>query len=163
MTEMNLQIIFPAARKVLGFLIAKGLLFSPHIAPNASVKLTVDDFILTAEQVEPRVLAVLPAAIIHFPKTFLDRDNFPQKILDILEAIRADRENGPSLAHVPYEELKRWANAKLSDKRTKPLKELRIRKTYRFHPRVVASLESAASAQGRSETELIEELIFQHI
>lgn len=148
------------AKKVLGFLVAKGLLRSPLLLPKmGNVKLTVEDFLYTASEVEPRVMAVLPAAILHFPKTFLDRDRLPTKLVEILQNIRTGKTEGPSLADVPYEELRRWALARVSDRRTKPLRERRIRKDFRFRPQILRALKKAARERAVTETFLIEEIL----
>lgn len=148
------------AKKVLGFLVAKGLLHSPFaLSKMGNVKLTVEDFLYTASEIEPRVMAVLPAAILHFPKTFLDRDRFPEKLVEILQNIKAGKTEGPSLADVPYEELRRWALARVSDGRTKPLRQRRIRKDFRFRPHISRALEKAARERRVTETFLIEELV----
>ena len=150
------------AKKVLGFLVAKGLLIGDFPA-NGSVKLTVKDFLHTAEEVEPRVLAVLPAALIHFPKAFSDRNRLPRELDSIIEAILSDADKGPNLFHVSFTELKRWANSTLKDKRTKPVKERKTRKTYRFSPEVVAKVEKGAVKKNVTETALLENLVREYL
>ncbi len=146
------------AKKVLGFLVAKGLLVGDFPA-NGSVKLTVKDFLRTAEDVEPRVLAVLPAALIHFPKAFSDRNRLPKELSLVIDAIIRDADRGPNLFHVPFTELKRWANSTLKDKRTKPVKERKSRKTYRFSPEVVAKVEKISAQRNLTETAFLENLV----
>ena len=62
--------------KVLGFLKAKGLLIAPDITPMPSIKLDAQEVYEFALKYEPRVLEVFPAALIHFPSTFLHRKKF---------------------------------------------------------------------------------------
>jgi hypothetical protein len=147
------------AKKVLGFLVAKGLLISPQFPPCGTAKLTVDDFVKTANDIEPRVLAVLPAAIIHFPKSFLDRRHLPPEVQAVVDAILAGNSSGPELLGVPYEEMNRWAHAKLKDARARPLAKRRVRKTYRLQPEIVASLKKLAKQAKTTETAIIEQLI----
>jgi hypothetical protein len=151
-----------ATRKVLGFLVAKGLLRS-NFPPNGTAKLTIKDFLKAAEEIEPRVLAVLPAAIIHFPKAFTDAPNFPEPITKIIDAIVKGEKSGPNLFHVQFEELKRWANAKLIDKRTKPIGKRKARKTYRFDPEVVSKLKTTSTKKRVTETALLEELVREYL
>lgn len=147
------------ARKVLGFLVAKGLLRSPNFEPCGSAKLTVTDFILTAQEIEPRVLAVLPAALIHFPATFLDRFKLPTQLQEILNRIAKDMMEGPEFYGVSFNEMKRWANANLKDKRAKPLAQRKVRKTYRFSPEVTQRLKEEAKRRAMTETDIIESLV----
>jgi hypothetical protein len=109
------------------------------------------------------VLAVLPAALIHFPRAFLDRETLPQQIKIIIQAIADDLDDGPDLFHVSYGELKRWANSKLKDKRTKPAKERKTRKTYRFSPDVVAKVEKVSTQKKVTETALLEKLVREYL
>lgn len=147
------------ARKVLGFFVAKGLLIAPDIKAAGSVKLSVEDILWVAENVEPRVLSVLPAAVIHFPATFLDLEALPKKLKDIIEAIKEGKARGPSLPGFPYAEFRRWAYFTLKDKRCRPLGEKKVRKTYRFKPDVVEALEEAARNERTTETAIIERLV----
>jgi DNA-binding PadR family transcriptional regulator len=152
------------SRNVLVFLTSKGLLRGrEEVRGRRAVKLTVKDFLHTAETVEPRVLAVLPAALIHFPRAFLDRETLPQQIKIIIQAIADDLDDGPDLFHVSYGELKRWANSKLKDKRTKPAKERKTRKTYRFSPDVVAKVEKVSTQKKVTETALLEKLVREYL
>jgi hypothetical protein len=147
------------AKKVLGFLVAKGLLISPNFTPCGTAKLTVDDFVETANEVEPRVLAVLPAAIIHFPRSFLDYRRLPKEVKDVIDAILAGNKTGPELLGIPYDEMNRWAHAKLKDARARPLNVRRIRKTYRFRPQIAARLRKLARKAKTTETAIIEKLV----
>lgn len=158
-----MKILSYKAKKVLGFLVAKGLLISPQFPPCGAVKLTVDDFIATANEIEPRVLAVLPAAIIHFPKSFLDYGRLPREVKDVIDSILAGSKTGPELLGVPYEEMNRWAHAKLKDARARPLNVRRVRKTYRFQPKIAANLRKLARKEKTTETAIIEQLIESRI
>ena len=71
----------PKAQKVLGFLQAKGLLLVQNMKPRHFEKIPVLDALWVAEHIEPRVLEVLPAALLHYPRTFL----FPEQLTDELK------------------------------------------------------------------------------
>src|SRR5580692_7437083 len=77
----------PRYKKVLGFLTAKGLLFDETIEPRPNVKLDMKDVFWVAEKVEPRVFEVLPAALLHFTKTFFNTEVIPNDLKEIIEAI----------------------------------------------------------------------------
>ena len=158
---MKLPVLNYRARKVLGFFVAKGLLILPDVAPGGTVKLNISDVLWVAENIEPRVLSVLPAAIIHFPRSFLDPEKIPHKLKAVIAAIKSGAEDGPDLPGFPFTEFRRWAYFTLKDKRSRPLGEQKVRKTYRFKPDVVKTLEQRARMENISETALIESLIEQ--
>ncbi len=154
------QRISPALEKrVLGFLTAKGLLIAPHITPKSSVKIRIRDALTVGLNSEPRVIEVLPAAILHFPRSFLGYDEMPDTLRRTLECIRAGMETGPSLAGIPYSEMLRWANEPLPDKRTKPERERRITKAFRLKRAALENLKIRASREKMSETEFLERLL----
>lgn len=132
---------------------------SPSVSPAGGVKLTIGDCLLVAEEVEPRILAVLPAALIHFPRSFLDYHEMPKVLRAIIDAILAGKEDGPGLGMIEFVELRRWAYASLKDGRAKPLAERKVRRTYRLKPRVAELLAEKASAGHTTETAIIESLV----
>ncbi len=157
------QRVSPAVEKrVLGFLTAKGFLIAPHITPTGSVKLRLSDVLSVGLNSEPRVIEVLPAAILHFPKSFLGLDEMPDKLRTTLECIRAGMTAGPSLAGIPYKEMLRWANEPLPDKRTKPESERKVTKAFRLKRSTLKQLKLLAAKENVSETDILERLILQH-
>jgi hypothetical protein len=149
-------LLTPSEKKVLGFLVSKGLLIAPHINPVRSAKLRISDAIAVGLNREPRVLEVLPAAILHFPKSFLDHDTMPEKLRETLECIKKGKETGPSLGGIPYAAMMRWANETLPDKRTRPERERKITKAFRLSRIALENLAQAASRAAISETAFIE-------
>ena len=83
--------------KTMGFLVAKNLLKTNRedIQPRARVKLAIKDVLWAGNNVEPRILEVLPAALIHFPKTFKGLDQLPKELSSIVEQIRRQQTDGP--------------------------------------------------------------------
>lgn len=71
----------PRTRKVLGFLVAKRLLFAPGITPLPRVRLSLDDVHYVARYIEPRVNDVLPEALLRFPKSFYQK-RYPARKLN---------------------------------------------------------------------------------
>lgn len=145
-------------KRVIGFFVAKGLLISSAYEPAGSAKLKASDILYVAAHVEPRILEVLPAALIHFPKSFLDKERLPKAVHDVVAAIKAGNETGRDLAGIKYKDMARWANLKLEDKRAVPLSERKVLRAFRLKPKTLEILEAKAKARGITVTSLIERL-----
>lgn len=146
-------------QKVLGFLIAKGLLLGRHIPNCPNVKIPIEEALWVGNTVEPRVIEVLPAALLHFPKTFIGITKIPQLLKEIIAHIKKHKTEGPNYNGILYRDMKTWAERILPDKRTKPLSEIRINKTYRFNVQVLQKMHKLAKAQKVSITQYLENLI----
>lgn len=147
--------------RIIGFLVAKGLLIAPGIKPYPTVKLSMPDVLEAAELDEPRILEVLPAALLSFPKSFLHLEALPEELQVIIQHIKAGKPIGPDYRGIRYKDMKRWANMRLADGRTKRVSEKRIGKHYRFLPKTVNKLKQLGEASPSTETEIIENLILQ--
>jgi len=123
------------------------------------VKLTPKEVLEVAENIEPRVYEVLPAALIHFPRSFLSIDSYPKDILNAVRAVKAGEEHHPDLRGMRYKDVKRWADLRLLDRRTRPLSEKKVMRAYRLRPNVLAKLAKLAKNSKASETETLERLI----
>jgi len=145
--------------RILGFLKAKGLLIVPKAPPQPNVKLNVEEVLQFASEHEPRVLEVLPAAIIHFPRTFLHQENLPTELKTIIDSIRKGEKKGPDFRGIRYKNMLRWAQKELSDKRTVPLSEKRVMKSFRFKPTTLLQLKQLAEKSQSSETQIVEKLL----
>ena len=144
---------------VLGLLKAKGLLLIDYIKPLPSVKVNIKDAIWVGVNVEPRVLEVLPAAILHSPACFYGLELAPKELREVLACLKAGKTEGPDLDWVKYSELKRWADLKPKDGRAKPLSEKRFARTYRLKPSTISAISSMAKSQNLSEGKLIDRLV----
>jgi len=149
----------PKSQAVIGFLVAKGFLHSNKIFPKPNTKIKTCDVLWVAEHVEPRVYEVLPAAIIHFPRTFIQIDQLPQELKNIIDAIRRGEEAFSNYNGIEYKKMRHWANKQLLDKRSKPVSAHRINKTYRLNPEIVQLIKDKSSMLGMKETHFIEHLI----
>ncbi len=151
----------PRFRKVMGFLKAKGLLDTNlHILATPSVRLDIEDVLWAGKYVEPRILEVLPAAILRFKKNWVGLDNAPPELLEVIECIRQNREFGHSFEGLEYKKMKFWANAPLKDKRTKPVQEKRRSKIFRLRPESLLKLETLVKSKRFSDqTEALEAAI----
>src|SRR3989338_45031 len=150
-------------QKVLGFLIAKGLLLGGNVQPQPNVKVTLEEALWVGETVEPRVIEVLTTALLHFPKTFIETKNMPPFLKDIIVHIKKHHLEGPDYRGILYRDMKKWAERLLTDKRTKPLSEIRVNKTYRFNTHVLQKMHQRAKAQKMSVTQYLENLIKKDI
>ncbi len=146
-------------KKVLGFLIAKGFLLGEGIKPKPNVKILIEEALWVGKKVEPRVLEVLPAALIHFPKTFIGYAFIPLDLMEIIECIKKNKEMGPDYFGIRYQDMKRWAEKSSNDKRTKPLSQIRVNKTLRFNAYLWNKIKSHAQSKNISLTQYLEDLI----
>lgn len=153
----------PRAKNTLGFLVNKGLLWTNQAIEPYMGKINILDAIWTAENVEPRVYEVLPAALIHFPKTFIGMKNLPEELDLITKDIKAGKTpqkeewNG-----IKTRNMVKWANNPLKDKRTVKLSEMKKNKTFSFSPHVASKLKKLAKLNKTSETSFLESLILQN-
>jgi len=145
----------------LGFLKAKGLLWTKDIAPRGSAKLAIKDVLWTADNVEPRVIEVLPAAILHFPRSFLRLEHLPQELVDIIEALKAGATTGPHYREIPFAKFKYWTEFKIPDGRVRTLSEKKVACSFRLLPAAAHALEEMAKVRGVSQSSLLSEIILQ--
>ena len=142
--------------RIFGFFVATGFLGIEGIRPLPTIKLDIEDVIKVGTEIEPRVLEVLPAAMLRFPRSFLNWDKVPPKLQLVLDCIKKNKEEGPDLAGLPYKDLKRWANFQLPDKRSLPVNERRVRTNWRLKPATLAEIKRLALEQEIDETAVIE-------
>ena len=150
----------PRFLDTMGFLIAKGFLranFEIHLLPNK--RLRIEDAIWAGQNVEPRILEVLPAAILRLSKHFdLDPKNHPD-LARVVDHLRRRDEKGEAFCGMPYEKIKMWAEFPLRDKRMKTLTEKKVSKTFRLDPAAIERLRKLAEKRGSTETEVLEMLL----
>lgn len=146
----------------MGFLVAKGFLrtnLEIRLMPNK--RLSVGDAIWAGRNVEPRILEVLPAAVLRLGKHFdFDPVKHPE-LARVLEQLRNQKETGPEFYALPYAKIKVWANFPLRDGRMKLLGEKKITKTFRLKPEAVFRLKSIALETGCTETDVLEKRILK--
>ena len=146
----------------MGFLVAKGLLRTNQdipLLPNARIR--IDDAIWAGVNVEPRILEVLPAAVLRLQRHFdLDLGRHPD-LADVVARLKRGEKEGPEFLGVAYGKLKVWVDYPLRDGRMKQVLEKKITKTYRLKPEVVAGLKRMSKEQGCSETEALERAVLK--
>lgn len=144
---------------VIGFLAAKGLLYAPGVEPRKSAKLPLSDVLWVAENAEPRVLEVLPAALLHFPRCFNEREKLPPDIQAVIAALTSGATDHPPCRGIPFHKIKFWANKQLPDRRVKPLSQRKIMRSFRLSPDVIAQIKTSAAAREISEADYLELLV----
>jgi hypothetical protein len=146
--------------ETMGFLAAKGLLDVNYYVPRQpNRRLLLEDVLWAGREVEPRILEVLPAAVLRLGAHFdFDAERYPE-LAGVLNALRKRATDGPDFLGVPYVKLKVWADFPLPDRRVKTSLEKKIPRTFRLRPDVIAALKSLAKKAGCSETEFLEKRI----
>ncbi len=144
----------------MGFLVAKGFLqtnFDVLWAPNKRVQ--IDDAIWAGKNVEPRILEVLPAAVLRLGRHF---DLDPERHGDLARVVarlRRGEEQGDAFYGMPYDKMKQWVELPLRDRRVKPLTKKKVVKTFRLDPAAVKCLKNLANDKQCTETEALERLL----
>ena len=150
-------------RKAIALFKAKGLLKTNlEIPPATGMRLDLRDALWAGRNVEPRILEVLPAALLHHRANFLGLQHIPQELEEVLQAIRLNADKGPDFEGIEFTKMKHWANARLKDRRTKPSRELRQAKTYRLPLSAIKKLQAlVAAGKFKDQTGAIEAAIEQ--
>lgn len=148
--------------KTLGFFQAKGLLWAKNIKPVGGVKLAIKDVLWVAKNIEPRVFEVLPAALLHCPRSFLVQTHLPEEIKQILQALKLGLAQGPSYIGIPFGKFKFWAEFKTKDGRVRALSEKSVARSFRLLPQAARLLEDRAKAEGISQGVMISKIILDH-
>ncbi len=150
----------PRYVKVMGLLVGKRLLYG-NIKPTPSIKISIEDAIWVGRNIEARVLEVLPATLLHFPRAFLRKNNMPEELKRVLDHLRHNpyAKEGPDLYGISFKLYSRWTREYVGDKRVKPLDQKKIMKTYRLSPSILAKLSKGAKQKGLNETEYLEQIV----
>ena len=141
----------------MGFFLAKGFLNANQDIPLLpNLRVSVRNAIWAGENIEPRILEVLPAAIVRLPRHFdLSKVTHPALYATVEKLKRQDAEGEP-LWGIPYRKLKRWLDLPLPDGRLKPLGDRRVTMTFRLRPASITRLKRRARELGCTATEALE-------
>lgn len=152
----------PRFQKTMGFLVAKGFLYTNEdivLQPNAHIKIA--DAVWAGKNVEPRILEVLPAAVIRLGKHF---DGDTTEDIELKQAIKNLLDNNKGTFYrIDLEKIKPWLNLKLKDGRTKKNDEKKVMKSFRLKPSTIHALVRIKKQIGKSESEIIEMLVANEI
>lgn len=150
----------PRFLETMGFLVAKGFLrtnMEVPLLPNKRVR--VEDAIWAGQNVEPRILEVLPAAVLRLKKHFEMKPGRYADLDRVLNQLRCREQKGDAFHGIPYDKIRQWADLPLRDGRVKTVTNKKVAKTFRLEPAVLDRLKAMARTRGVTETEVIEELL----
>ena len=146
--------------KVIGFLVAKGFLYTNTqipLVPNEHLNL--EDAVWAGRFVEPRILEVLPAAYERFKSHFYGDRETVEKIAKIIDCIKREDDDKIDFYGISIEKMRPWFLIRLHDGRSKPMNERKVSKTFRFKPETIKKIKKIKSQTGQSETEILENLV----
>jgi hypothetical protein len=149
--------------KVIALFKAKSLLDTTlNIKPKPRNRVKIKDVLWAARNVEPRIIEVLPAAILHFPKNFIEMNQAPELLLRIIKCIEANLDMGPDFEGIEYRKMKYWANVNLRDKRTKPSLKKKLTKVFRLRIEILQKLkELVAGGKFSNQTAALEAAVMR--
>lgn len=150
----------PRYLKVMGFLVAKGFLYTNKkipLTPNAHIN--IEDAVWAGRFVEPRILEVLPAAYERFKKHFSGDADTTEIFEQVIIHIKQNDKRPIDFYGTSVEKIKPWFFIRLPDGRSKSLYQRKVSKSFRFKPETVATLKTLKDQTGQSETEILEKLI----
>ena len=148
----------PSYHRVIGLLVGLGFIIAPNIKPKATIKVDVLEAIRIGIDLESRVLEVLPAAIISFPKSFLYLDKLPKEFKELINSLKT-RRKGSDLYGIPFDKYVEATNRPIKNKKRKTLDERRVPKTFRFKPSIIKMIEEGSKSSGLNCTAYIESLV----
>ena len=150
----------PRYLKIMGFLVAKGFLYTNEKIPlNPNAYINLKDALWAGSLVEPRILEVLPAAYERFKKHFSGDADIIAKFEHVIKRIR-QKDNQPiEFYGISIEKISPWFFIQLNDRRSKSIDKRKVSKTFRFKPETVEILKNLKEQTGRSESEILEKLI----
>ncbi|MCC7442928.1 MAG: hypothetical protein IT285_14945 [Bdellovibrionales bacterium] len=152
----------PRFLDVMGFLVAKGFLstnLAVTLLPNK--RLRVEDAIWVGTHVEPRVLEVLPAAVLRLGRHFdLDVERH-RELWGAVELLRKRAQTGVAFLGVPYEKYKIWVDLPLRDGRTKAHSQKKVVRTFRLDPGALERLAKLSRENRCTATETLERLLLE--
>ncbi|MEE4602493.1 MAG: hypothetical protein V2J65_14525 [Desulfobacteraceae bacterium] len=152
--------IDPRYLKVMGFLVAKGFLYTNENIPRfPNEHINLKDAIWAGRYVEPRILEVLPAAFERFKRHFAGDADTIGNLEQLIARIKDKNDQHLDFYGIPIEKVKPWFFIRLRDGRSKSFDKRKVSKTFRFKPETVTRLKNLKEQSGQSETEIIEKLI----
>jgi len=150
----------PRYLKIMGFLVAKGFLYSNKRIPlKPNENLHLKDAIWAGRFVEPRILEVLPAAYERFKKHFSGDADTVESFQHIIDSIKQKDNRKIEFYGISREKIRPWFFIRLRDGRSKSIDKRKVSKTFRLKPETVDILKSLKEQTGQSETEILEKLI----
>lgn len=146
--------------RVVGILSGLGFLIAPGVVPLPQSKVDFEDALEIGLNIEPRVLEVLPAAVLSFPGSFRHFEKAPDGFKQIVQALKSGKE-GPDFHGITFSKFFEAANRPIRNRKRKVVTERRISKTFRFSPNTIQSMIRRAREKNLDYTMYIEQLIEQ--
>jgi hypothetical protein len=148
-------------KKAMAFLVRKGFLKTNMNFENYyQAKIKIKDLIWAGQNVEPRILEVLPAAAARLPRAFIfDATKDAKTLQQVVFDLKENKEKGADFLKMPYEKLKVWMNLPLNDGRTKITENKKIMRTFRLKPETIHKMELLKKKNGTSDAAIIESLV----
>ena len=152
-------------KKAMAFLVKKGFLKANiNFEIYYQAKMRIKDLIWAGQNVEPRILEVLPAAALRLPKAFIyDNTREIANLKQVLVDLRENKDTGVNFLNMPYKKIKVWMNIPLSDRRTKVTDNKKVMKTFRLNPVTVIKMELLKKKNGISAAAIIERLVAKEV
>lgn len=145
-------------KRVVGVLSGLGFLIAPDVKILSSSKIDLVDAISLGRSVEPRILEVLPAAILSFPASFLHLEKTPEVFQEVIRALKSGR-NGPDFEGITFEKFFEAANRKTKNRKRRIITERRIPKTFRLSHGTIQAITEQSRARQIDRTAYIEMLV----
>ncbi|HMJ15698.1 MAG TPA: hypothetical protein VK524_29985 [Polyangiaceae bacterium] len=142
----------PRYQRVIGRFKAAKLLITNDEVPEHREPITVSDT-LWAGEVEPRLIELLPAAILKKPSLFVDIESLPHDLASVVGAIRR-HETPPPLRGIPGENLLHWV-PRIGHRGKIPSRL----KSFRFTAEDLALLAELSRELDLSETETLRQAL----
>ena len=153
----------PRYLKVMGFLVAKGFLYTNKNIPlNPNEHIDLREAVWAGRVVESRILEVLPAAYERFKKHFDGDRDIIEKLVQIIDCVKREGNHNIDFYGISIEKMKPWFFIRLRDGRSKSMDQRKVSKTFRFKPETIKGLKKLKNQTGQSETEILENLIAEY-
>jgi hypothetical protein len=148
----------PRYVRTIGFLVGKGFLHANRNFPKIpNIRINIEDAIWAGQNVEPRILEVLPAAVMRLPNHFNFNREVHVEMDRVIEQLKKNTDG--TFFGIPTEKIRPWLNLRLKDKRIKNLDEKKVIKTFRLSPGTIERIKTLKSTMKISEAELLERLV----
>jgi len=150
----------PRYLKIMGFLVAKGFLYTNARIPlNPNAFINLKDALWAGRIVEPRILEVLPAAYERFKNHFAGDADTIANFEQVITRIRQKDSQSSEFYGIPIEKIRPWFFIRLKDRRSKSIDKRKVSKTFRLKPEALEILKNLKEQTGQSESEILEKLI----
>ena len=144
----------PRYLRVAGRLVRERLLLSPRVLPSAAHP-TLEEALWAGEEVEPRILELLPALVFRRPKLFVAAGDLPQDLAQVVRELRRGNPQTP-FRGIPAASYAQWVDRVARVRRRGGEgRGVSISKTHRFTQEDLSALAKLQERWGVDETAAI--------